>query len=402
MEILSVTQINSYIKYYLDENPALRTVYVSGEVSNFLHYQRSGHFYFTIKDASSQLKCVMFASNSSRVRFTVKDGMSVICRGRIGAYERDGVYQLYVDDMQPEGIGDLALAFEQLKNKLSEEGLFDEERKKSLPKYPQRIGVVTSNMGAAVQDIKKILARRFPIAEVVLYPALVQGDGAAEDIAKGIKILEEKENVDVIIVGRGGGSIEDLWAFNTEIVARAVAECTVPIISAVGHETDFTICDFAADKRAATPSMAAEIAVPDMYSEFVHIAALKTSLKNALLSRLENERLRLDKLSRIEKFTDFSARREKIDYLRNNICKCTINTLSAKRAELVNKISVINALNPMAVMERGFAVAKKQSKVVTSVSSIAQGDKIEISFHDGAAEGTVDKITECETNGNDI
>ncbi len=275
---LTVTQVNTYIKAILDENVHLKNIYIVGEISNFLHYFRSGHMYFTLKDENSQLKAVMFSSNASRLKFKPNDGMKVLCRGRISVYDKDGNYQLYVDDMQPDGIGTLAIAFEQLKEKLSKEGLFDEVYKKPVPKFPRKIGVATSDMGAAVEDIKNITKRRYPIAELVIVPTVVQGDSAPDDICKSIKILDCRDDIDVIIVGRGGGSLEDLWAFNTEQVARAVFECNTPIISAVGHETDYTICDFVSDLRAPTPSAAAELAVPDSSALFIYLYDIKKRL----------------------------------------------------------------------------------------------------------------------------
>ena len=266
MNTLTVSQVNRYIKAILDEAQPLNRIYVSGEISNFKHYRQSGHMYFTLKDNSSQLKCVMFAGNNSSLKFTPEDGMSVVCFGKVSAYERDGQYQLYVSSMQPNGLGALALAYEQLKQRLEKEGYFAPEHKKSVPKYPTKIGVATSNMGAAVEDIKNIISRRFPLAEIVICPTVVQGGDASEDIASSVKFLDTL-GVDVIIVGRGGGSMEDLWAFNTMPVIQAVYDCNTPIISAVVHETDFTLCDFVADLRAPTPSAAAELAVPDINSE---------------------------------------------------------------------------------------------------------------------------------------
>ena len=262
MTVLSVSKLNFYLRALLEGDAPLQNLYVSGEISNFKRYPTSGHCYFTLRDEKAQLKCVLFAAQGAHLRFAPENGMRVICRGRVSVYERDGVYQLYVDDMQPQGAGALAVAFEQLKSRLAAAGLFDESHKQPIPKYPRRIGVATSAYGAAVADIKQITARRFPAAELVIAPTVVQGDGAPESIARSIEQLD-KMGLDVLIVGRGGGSMEDLWAFNTETVINAVYTCKTPIISAVGHETDFTITDFVADMRAPTPSAAAELAVPD-------------------------------------------------------------------------------------------------------------------------------------------
>ena len=275
MNTLKVSQVNTYIKALLDGSEPLQNIYVEGEISNFKHYQPSGHMYFTLKDEKSQLKCVMFSSNAYRIRFRPENGMCVICRGRISAYEKSGEYQLYAEDMQPVGAGALNLAFEQLKKKLFDEGVCDKSRKKPLPEYPQKIGVVTSGVGAAVQDIKNITSRRYPLAELVIVPTAVQGEKAAPEIVESIKLLDSRGDIDVMIVGRGGGSIEDLWAFNTEEVARAVIACNTPVVSAVGHESDFTICDFVADLRAPTPSAAAELICPDINVLFNHVRSLQ-------------------------------------------------------------------------------------------------------------------------------
>ena len=293
MTVLSVSKLNFYLRALLEGDAPLQNLYVSGEISNFKRYPTSGHCYFTLRDEKAQLKCVLFAAQGAHLRFAPENGMRVICRGRVSVYERDGVYQLYVDDMQPQGAGALAVAFEQLKSRLAAAGLFDESHKQPIPKYPRRIGVATSAYGAAVADIKQITARRFPAAELVIAPTVVQGDGAPESIARSIEQLD-KMGLDVLIVGRGGGSMEDLWAFNTETVINAVYTCKTPIISAVGHETDFTITDFVADMRAPTPSAAAELAVPDREEELRRIAQLESIATRALRSLLERENQRLD------------------------------------------------------------------------------------------------------------
>ena len=287
MNVLTVTQVNTYIKALLDESAPLRNIYISGEISNFTHYYRTGHLYFTLKDESSQLKAVMFSSNASRLRFQAENGMKVICRGRISVYSKSGEYQLYVDDMQPDGVGALSLAFEQLKKKLSQEGLFDEAHKKPIPPFPSKIGVATSNIGAAVEDIKNITARRYPLAEIIICPTVVQGENAPADIVRSIKMLDGYDGIDVIILGRGGGSAEDLWAFNSEEVARAVFACETPIVSAVGHETDFTICDFVSDLRAPTPSAAAELVCPDINKLYSDLSVKKNALDFYIANRIE-------------------------------------------------------------------------------------------------------------------
>lgn len=397
MTVLTVTQLNTYIKACFEENPVFKTVYINGEISNFKHAY-SGHFYFTLKDEAAQLKCVMFASSSSRLRFAPQNGMKVICRGRISCYERDGVYQLYAEDMQPDGLGALNLAFEQLKEKLAAEGLFSAEKKRPIPKYPSKIGVVTSPTGAAVQDITKILSRRFPVAQVYLYPALVQGAGSPEDIVQGIRRFNALGDIDVIIVGRGGGSLEDLWSFNTEQVARAVSGSAVPVISAVGHETDFTICDFASDLRAPTPSAAAELAVPDRYQEMVNVASLKQRLSSLLLGRLDNERLHLDHLTSSRLFTDkysfLQNQRERLALCSRALHKEYAQLLEQNRLHLLSKINALNALSPLSVLSRGYAVAYQEHKVLKSIKQIDVNKTLTVQLADGTASCTVHGIKE--------
>ncbi|MCM1114431.1 MAG: exodeoxyribonuclease VII large subunit [Clostridium sp.] len=396
MNVITVSQLNTYIKSILDENPILRTVYVVGEISNFLHYYKSGHMYFTLKDERSQLKAVMFNSYASRVKFKLEDGMRVICRGRLSAYEKDGVYQLYVEDVQPDGVGALNLAFEQLKEKLAGEGLFDTAHKKALPKYPKRIGVATSNMGAAIEDIKNITARRYPIAEIVIAPTIVQGEAAAPDIVKSIRLLDSIPDIDVIIVGRGGGSIEDLWAFNTEMVARAVFECSKPIISAVGHETDFTICDFVADVRAETPSAAAEKAVPDIDIIHAFVQNAKSRMVTQLNHRLEYEYQRLDKIQNISPLGNFNEHIENykdiLDSYKNDLRELLSSIASDYHHRLGNLAGKLDALSPLAVISRGYAVATDGSNIIKSVKTIQIGDKFKLKLSDGTMNCTVDEV----------
>lgn len=393
---LSVTQINTYIKGCFEENKLLRDVHISGEISNFLHYSRSGHFYFTIKDEKSQLKCVMFASNASRVKFEPENGMHVICGGNISCYERDGIYQLYVNDIQPEGIGSLMMAYEQLKIKLENEGLFSEDRKRPIPRYPAKIGIVTSSMGAAIQDITKILARRFPIAQVYAYPALVQGDGSVEDIVNGIEKLNSLGDIDTIIVGRGGGSIEDLWSFNDERVARAVANSSVPIISAVGHETDFTICDFVSDLRATTPSAAAELAVPDKYNQMVQISSMKQKLLISVTNKISSERLLLDGITQKNVFKNrigvVENQREKTSAIRDKIVFIYKRTLIKNRNELKLVSNMINSINPMTLISRGYSIAFSNDKIVKCTTDVSVGESILVQVSDGKLLCNVEKI----------
>ena len=292
----TVSQLNAYMKRVVDGQAALNDIWIKGEISNFKDHF-SGHLYITLKDDGGVLKAVMFKGAAARLTFKAEDGMKVLARGRIGVYEQSGTYQLYISEMTPDGLGELYVAYEQLKKKLSEEGLFDDEKKKPIPKYPEKVGVITAATGAAVRDIINVITRRYPYCEIIIYPAQVQGQGAAESVVSGIEYFNETMSCDTLIVGRGGGSIEDLWAFNEEIVARAIFASKIPVISAVGHETDFTIADFVADLRAPTPSAAAEIAVPSQLELLSKISTMSGRMQNALVNSLKNKRLRVEKLS---------------------------------------------------------------------------------------------------------
>lgn len=400
MTTLTVSQINRYIKSLFDEIPPIQNIYVMGEISNFKHYRQSGHMYFTLKDSTSQLKCVMFATDNYKLKFVPKDGMNVVCFGQIGVYERDGVYQLYVRDIQPKGAGDLAVAFEQLKAKLAQKGYFDEDIKKPIPEYPEKIGVATSNMGAAVEDIKNVLSRRYPLCEIIIVPTVVQGDLASKDIASSIYFLDNL-GVDTIIVGRGGGSIEDLWAFNTEEVADAVYNCKTPIISAVGHETDFTICDFVADLRAPTPSAAAELAVPDINNEFVNLQGLEMMLERNIESIVQGEEARLDyimkksPLADIDKLFDFHS--SIIENYQKTIGLYFENILKSKAYDLQKNSAMLDALSPLAVIGRGYTITEKQGAVLTDAKNVNVGDSIVTKLKNGTLVST---ITEVNADGN--
>ena len=399
MNVLTVSQVNSYIKALLDEIPHIKNVYISGEISNFKHYP-SGHMYFTLKDSKSQLKCIMFSSDNYKLRFTPENGMKVICFGQIGVFERDGVYQLYARDMQPQGIGSLALAFEQLKEKLEKEGLFSEEHKKPIPKYPAKIGVATSNMGAAIEDIKNILSRRYPLCEVVIVPTVVQGDSAAPDIVKSIRLLDGMGDIDTIIVGRGGGSIEDLWAFNTEEVARAVYNCKTPIISAVGHETDFTICDFVADLRAPTPSAAAELAVPDTASELMNIGNMRISLEASINRHIERREEKLDSIKNKSALSDINAFFQNLESsIENNFERLVLsykNILLLKENSLKGAAKALNALSPLEVLSRGYSITRKNDNVINSVLNLSVNDEVELVLSDGQAKATISEVKAYE------
>lgn len=377
MTTLTVSQLNRYIKSVLDEANLLQNIYVSGEISNFKHYP-SGHIYFTLKDSASQLKCVMFSSDNTSLRFRPENGMSVVCLGRIGVYEKDGAYQLYVKGMQPKGIGELALAYEQLKETLEKRGWFSPLHKKPIPKYPKKIGVATSNMGAAVEDIKNIISRRFPICELVIVPTVVQGENAKNDIARCVEFLDEL-GVDTIIVGRGGGSLEDLWAFNTIEVAQAVYNCKTPVISAVGHETDYTICDFVSDLRAPTPSAAAELAVPDINSELSYIEDARAFMNKSVNHKILELSQRLDSLSRFDSISVslfISPYFEQLALITKKMNEELRNIINRKQLELSNAASMLNALSPLAVLGRGYSLTLHNDAVVTSASEVKADDLI--------------------------
>ena len=397
MNVITVSHVNTYIKALLDESTPLRNIYISGEISNFTYYYRSGHMYFTLKDEKSQLKAVMFASYADKIKFNPENGMKVICSGRVSVYEKNGEYQLYVDDMQPDGIGALNLAYEQLKEKLFREGVCDDEIKKPLPPYPKKIGVATSNIGAAVEDIKNITSRRYPLAEIVIVPTIVQGEYAPADIVKSIQLLDSMADIDVIILGRGGGSIEDLWAFNTETVARAVIACETPIVSAVGHETDFTICDFVADLRAPTPSAAAELVCPDINMLFSYIAALKNTLESQINYIVDNHIQYVSELSDSPVLVDYESLihsfEDNVEVLETRLNDSLSYNLESKEMMLSALAGKLNALSPLAVLARGYSVIQKENEVVKSASQIKIKDKITFVLQDGKAMCTVNEVS---------
>lgn len=391
--VLSVSQINFYIKSIIENDGSLQFVLVTGEISNLTVHQRSGHIYLSLKDSNSVISAVMFAGNARRLKFRLENGMKVICRGRISVYEPSGRYQLYIEDMQPDGVGALTLAFEQLKKSLAQKGLFDNAHKKPLPKFPKTIGVITSPTGAAVQDITNIIRRRFPSADIVLAPVLVQGESAPEQLVRAVNKFSASKIADVVIIGRGGGSAEDLWAFNDEQLAYAVYNCETPIISGVGHETDFTICDFVADVRASTPSAAAELAVPDRqelmsyyFKQKQYISAmLDRKIKTAQL-RLENQQRRMSesspklKAEQLEK--QLSAKSEKLTRFMNIYISNKENKLIAAKGKL-------DGLNPLNVLNRGYAIAEKDEKIITSSKQLKDGDDFTVILSDGKINAKV-------------
>lgn len=390
MNVLSVSQITGYLKSLLEGDPHLNPVFISGEISNFTDHYRSGHLYFSLKDEKAVLKAVMFSSSARRLRFRPSDGMKVLCRGRISLYEASGQYQLYVDDMQPDGLGALNLAYEQLKARLEKEGLFDAARKRPIPRYPRRVGVITSPTGAAVRDICQILGRRWPMAEIVFCPVLVQGEGAAPQLVEALARMNRIDGIDTIIIGRGGGSLEDLWAFNEENVARAVAASKIPVISAVGHETDFTICDFVADLRAPTPSAAAELAVPDQMEEKMLVDSAWYTLKTDLNGLLSRKKLELDSLTarRCLREPLEPVRREKdeLEHLTRRLTVGVSLSVSRGKEELSRLTGMLDGLSPLKVLSRGYTLAQTEAgEPIRSVSELQEGETFRLRFMDGEA-----------------
>lgn len=387
-KILSVSELNRYIKQIVSTDHVLSGLWIKGEISNFKsHY--SGHMYFTLKDEASLLKCVMFKGNASLLRFVPENGMKVIIRGYISVFERDGQYQLYPEEMQPDGLGNLHLAFEQLKKKLQEEGLFDERFKKKLPYLPKCIGVVTSPTGAVIRDICNVLGRRFGNIEVKVYGVAVQGELASKQIAKAIRKLNELNCVDLIIVARGGGSLEELWAFNEEVVARSIFESQIPVISAVGHETDFTIADFAADLRAPTPSAAAEIAVPEKKLLERKLAELSVRLETFLVKNLNTKRDKLQKLSQSfafkQPFNRVYQERMRLDQLNKYLTRGIMSNVEQAGSRLSLLAGKLDAMSPLGTISRGYSIVKKASdkSIIKSIENVCEGEELEINVIDG-------------------
>ena len=391
---VTVTDLNKYIKQKVDEDENLNSVLVKGEISNFKHHY-TGHMYFTLKDENSLIKCIMFKSSTSTLKFVPKDGAKVIIFGTVSVFERDGVYQLYCKTMLEDGIGDLYTAYEQMKEKLEKEGLFDEIYKKKIPFMPKIVGVLTSNTGSVIRDIINVSTRRNPNVYIRLYPVPVQGEGAAKKIVDGIKFMNENKLADVLILARGGGSLEDLWPFNEEIVARAIFESEIPIISAIGHETDFTISDFVSDLRAPTPSAAAELAVADIDDLKYTIKVNQNRLKSALNKKTEVMRLRLEKImnSRVyknpyQKINDYYIMIEKnLKTIENNIIK------KVKEAKLkaIRQITKLDTLSPLKTLTRGYSIVQKDNKVISSVKQLENNEEIDIRFIDGQVSAKIQK-----------
>lgn len=386
---VTVTKLNQYIKSIIERNPNLTDLLVCGEISNFkLH--SSGHMYLSLKDENSLVRAVMFRGNASKLKFMPENGMKVIVRCKVSVYERDGQYQLYLDDMMPDGIGALNLAFEQLKEKLQNEGLFRENRKKSIPKYPERVGVITSPTGAAVRDIVNVLTRRYPLARVIFAPVLVQGDAAPASIIDAIQRFNRIHGADVLIVGRGGGSIEELWAFNDEGVARTVAASAIPVISAVGHETDFTICDFVADLRAPTPSAAAELAVPNRTDLLRQVASMQDIMRITLHRRLQSERNRLNSMTTKNVLQSPASMLYERQLLLDSYVTAMMNhmrdRLSKYRMRFSTNCAKLDMLSPLKVLSRGYAIPFLEDKVIKGIETVKIDDTIHIRLLDGGLD----------------
>lgn len=405
---ITVSQLTRYIKYKIDNDIHLNEVFLKGEISNFKAHSR-GHYYFTLKDEGSRINAVMFASSTKNIKFMPQDGMKVLVTGKISVFEANGGYQIYVNDMLEDGIGNLYIAYEQLKKKLEAEGLFNQSIKKKIPKIPKRIGVITAPTGAAIKDIISTIKRRWPLTEILLFPSLVQGEQAAEDIVKQIK-LSTNYSIDTLIVGRGGGSIEDLWPFNEEIVARAIYECQTPIISAVGHEIDFTIADFVADLRAPTPTGAAELAVPAISDIANYLNQLKIRLNKSVQNKLAINKQKLFEITNRYIFTNplsiYQTKELMFDSLLDRLKHATTNLVSIKEKkyleiknsyilknpyQLLDKkanrylqiISKLETLSPLLTLKRGYTMTKLNNKIITSSKNLKSGDELEIEFNDG-------------------
>ena len=389
---VTVTQLNKYIKDRFDEDENLNAILVKGEISNFKNHY-TGHLYFTLKDENSLIKCIMFKSYAEKLAFKPKDGMKVMVFGSVSVFERDGVYQIYAKSLLEDGMGDLHEQFEQLKAKLEKEGLFDEEHKKPIPLYPRIVGVLTSQTGAVIRDIINVSTRRNPNVYIRLLPVPVQGPGAAEQIAKKIKIMNEQKLADVLIIGRGGGSLEDLWPFNEEIVARAIYESELPIISAVGHETDFTIADFVADLRAPTPSAAAELAVPDIYELKQKINNYQNRCRMSLKKQIQVMRLRYEKCMKSRIFTDPMRKVRDMDVVLDSYVQRLENRIrniqKDNQTRYVELISKLDTLSPLKTLTRGYVLTEKDGKLVKSIKELKKGDEIKLRFYDGEKTASV-------------
>ncbi len=395
-QVISVTELNSYIKSLLDDNPLLKRIAVKGEISNY-RPNSSGHLYFTLKDEGSAIRCVMFKAAAQKLNFTPENGMKVIAVGSISAFVRDGQYQLYLSSLTPDGVGDLYVAFEQLKQRLGAEGLFDPAKKKPIPRYPRMIALVTSPTGAAIRDMLRILKKRYPIARVLVVPVKVQGVGAAEEIAEAITYLNTKRYIDVIIAGRGGGSIEDLWCFNEEVVARAIAASKIPVVSAVGHEPDVTIADYAADLRAATPSNGAELTTPDAAELTMRLNERQVLLARQMTARIDALAKRLEAIGEKRVYASpvnyIDEKRMALDYLVNRFQHVGEKVLTAGQHRLANAAARLDAMSPLKVLGRGYAIAMREDgSAVRRATDLSVGDSVFVRFAEGKANCEVTAI----------
>lgn len=392
---LTVSRINRYIKYRLDNDENLQKVYLKGEISNFKNHT-SGHFYFTLKDETSRIPAVMFRTSASKVNFKPEDGMNVLVTGRISCYEANGNYQIYVEEMLQDGIGNLYVEFEKLKKKLGDLGYFDEGRKKPIPRFPKKIGVITASTGAAIRDIITTINRRYKLAEVILIPTLVQGEKAGEDIVKSLEKAKDLD-LDVIILGRGGGSIEDLWAFNEEIVANAIYKCDIPIISAVGHEIDFTISDFVSDLRAPTPTAAAELAVPNTIELISNINQMKLRLGKSITNKLELNKNKLNALLNSYVLKNpkglYEIKAQKLDNLIDKLEANINRTFESKSTRYISLLDKLEALNPIRTLKRGYTITKQNNKAIKDIKEIQKGSLLETEFETGKI---ISQVTEVE------
>ena len=399
---VSVTQLTQYIKLLLDRDEILSQACVRGELSNFKAHS-SGHLYFTLKDEGAVISCVMFRSDAMKLRFRPESGMKVILYGRVSLFPKSGQYQIYVTNMQPDGVGALAVAFEQLKRRLHEEGLFDPNHKKPLPRYPERVALVTSPTGAAVRDMIRILGHRWPMAEVIVCPVRVQGEGAAEEIADMLDYVDKHQLADVIITGRGGGSMEDLWAFNEEMVARAIWRCQIPVISAVGHEPDVTIADYVADVRAATPSNGAELAVRDSEALQSALRQLQVRMEQAQMQKINRLRQRLDTLSksRVMRQPDAYLQQQvlHLEMLRQRLEHSGEVVLGKNRQRFERTAAKLDALSPLKVLGRGYAMVTREETVIRETAQLNPGDAISVSLSDGTAQCTVNTVQRRNKRG---
>lgn len=401
MQTVTVKQLNLFVKSLIEGDLRLNDICVTGEISNFKNHYASGHLYFTLKDNDAAIRCVMFRGSASKIKFNPQDGLKVILRGRVSIYEKDGQYQFYAEEMHPDGLGDISLQFEQIKERLSKEGLFDSQNKRSIPKFPKRIAVITSETGAAVQDIMNILTRRWNLCEIMLCPVSVQGENAVPEMLDALERVYSLGNCDLIIIGRGGGSIEDLWAFNSEALARKIYESPIPVISAVGHETDFTICDFVVDLRAPTPSAAAELAVPDKSDILNRINNCKRSFKALLTNKLQIANSRFEATQSTVLKNPFSAiienRRLFIDGLEDTLLYNFKNILNQYNSRFSSDLAKLDALSPLKVLARGYSVAEINGKVLSTIDDANVGDTITLKLSDGKLNCMVE--SKGEENG---